>query len=75
MSYLEDNPWVQYDPFVNLTRERAISLRWTLRDILAHRTKFLPLADADLQLLVNMRLVVMHDDEPALTSAGQAVIE
>lgn len=63
------------DPLADMTRERAISLRWTLRDLLAGRTRFLPLADADLQLLVEMGLVEMHDDEPVLTEAGIAVVE
>lgn len=68
-SALHDNP------LANLTPERAISLRWTLRDILAGRTKFLPLADVDLQFLVELGLVEMHGDEPVLTDAGFAVIE
>ncbi len=59
----------------DLTIERAISLRWTLRDILAGRTKFLPLADTDLRLLLEMGLVEMRDDEPKLTEAGFAIIE
>lgn len=59
----------------HLTLERVISLRWALRDVLAGRTKFLPLADADRQLLVEMGLVEMHDDEPRLTEDGFAVIE
>lgn len=63
------------DPLADMTRERAISLRWTLRDLLAGRTRFLPLADADLQLLVEMGLVEMHDDEPVLTEAGIAMVE
>ena len=58
------------NPLGHLTLERAISLRWALRDVLAGRTKFLPLADADRQLLVEMGLVEMHDDEPKLTEAG-----
>ncbi len=70
-----DNPFVHADPFARLTLERAISLRWTLRDILAGRTKFLQLADADLQFLAKMGLVEMDGDEPMLTDAGAAVIE
>jgi hypothetical protein len=62
-------------PLTHVTIERAISLRWTLRDILAGRTKFLPLADADLQLLIEMGLVEMRDEEPRLTEAGFAIIE
>jgi hypothetical protein len=66
---------VQDDPFAHLTLDRAISLRWSLRDILANRTRFLPLAEADLNLLVEMGLVEVHDDEPSLTPAGMAAIE
>ncbi len=66
---------VRYDPFARFSRERAISLRWTLRDILANRTRFMSVADADVQFLVRMRMVEMRDGEPVLTPAGMAVIE
>jgi hypothetical protein len=72
---LEREAMVQGDPFAHLTLDRSISLRWTLRDILANRTKFLPLDQADLQLLVEMGLVDVHDGEPSLTSIGAAAIE
>ena len=62
-------------PLSDLTIERAIALRWTLRDIVAGRTKFLPLADGDLRLLLEMGMVEMRDGEPKLTEAGFAVIE
>ena len=75
MSDVDDTVIVRNDPLDQLTLERSIELRWTLRDIFAGRTKFLPLADADRQLLVEMGLVEMHDDEPKLTEAGFAVIE
>ena len=75
MSEFEHSVIVPSDPFAHLGLDRAISLRWTLRDIMANRTKFLPLADADLKLLIEMGLVEIHDDEPALTSAGMAAIE
>jgi len=65
----------QDNPLTDLTIERAIALRWTLRDIVAGRTKFLPLADADLRLLLEMGMVEMRDGEPKLTEAGFAVIE
>ena len=73
--FVENETTVKGNPFAHFTLDRAISLRWTLRDILAKRTKFLSVADADLQLLVDMGLVEMHDGEPALTSAGVAAIE
>lgn len=75
MSNHDDSTVLTSDPFAHLTAERAISLRWTLRDVLASRTKFLSVADSDLQLLAEMGLVEMHDDAPALTSAGMAAIE
>ncbi|WP_245286539.1 hypothetical protein [Bradyrhizobium sp. ARR65] len=75
MSELEHDTVMQDDPFAHLTLDRAISLRWTLRDVMANRTKFLPTAEADLQLLIEMGLVEMHDGEPSLTSAGIAAIE
>ena len=62
-------------PLTGLTIERAIALRWTLRDIVAGRTKFLPLADGDLKLLLEMGMVEMLDGEPKLTEAGFAVID
>jgi hypothetical protein len=62
-------------PLSDLTIERAIALRWTLRDIVAGRTKFLPLADGDLRLLLEMGMVEMRDGEPKLTEAGFAVVE
>jgi hypothetical protein len=75
MADLDYADTVQHDPLAHLTLDRAIELRWALRDILAGRTKFLPLADSDMQLLVEMGLAEMHDDEPALTEAGLALIE
>jgi hypothetical protein len=71
----DDTTVVHCDRFAHLTVERAIALRWTLRDVLANRTKFLPVADADLELLAEMGLIEMQDDAPALTPAGMAAIE
>ena len=75
MSDIDDTATVNANPLAHLTLSRAISLRWAMRDILANRTKFLPVADTDLQLLIEMGLVEMRDDEPALTVAGVAVLE
>ena len=66
---------MQDKPLTDLTIERAIALRWTLRDIVAGRTKFLPLAEGDLKLLLEMGMVEMRDGEPKLTEAGFAVID
>jgi hypothetical protein len=75
MSDFDDTVAVRYNPLDHLALERSIALRWTLRDILAGRTKFLPLDDTDLQLLIGMGMVEMHDDAPALTESGLAAIE
>ena len=70
-----DYPTMHNKPLIGLTIERAIALRWTLRDIVAGRTKFLPLAEGDLKLLLEMGMVEMRDGEPKLTEAGYAVID
>jgi hypothetical protein len=74
-SELDHDVRVGEDPFAHLSLKRAIALRWALRDVHANRTKFLCIAEADLQLLAEMGLIEMHDDAPALTSAGIAAIE
>jgi hypothetical protein len=63
------------NPFAHLTLERAIALRWTLRDIKAKRTKLSPVSESDLTALMELGLVEMRDDEPALTNAGHAVLD
>ena len=54
MPDVDDTATVHDNPFVHLSLERAIRLRWALRDILAKRTQFLPLADADQQLQIGI---------------------
>ena len=51
-------------------RERAISLRWVLRDIKADRLKLSPVDQRDLLDLIDMGLVEMRNDAPVLTNAG-----
>ena len=51
-------------------RERAITLRWVLRDIKANRLKLSPVSQHDLQDLIDMGLVEMRNDAPLLTNAG-----
>jgi hypothetical protein len=51
-------------------RERAITLRWVLRDIKANRLKLSPIDQHDLRDLIDMGLVEMRNDAPALTNAG-----
>ncbi|MGJ4917397.1 hypothetical protein ACQR10_17800 [Bradyrhizobium sp. HKCCYLRH2060] len=62
------------DPFADLALERAIHLRWTLRDIKAHRLTLSPVAEEDLSLLAERGLVELTDGVPTLTNAGQDAI-
>jgi hypothetical protein len=50
-------------------RDRAIDLRWVLRDIRSDRLKWWPVKEPDLRALIEMGLVEMRDDRPILTSA------
>ena len=51
-------------------RERAIILRWVLRDIKANRLKLSPVDQHDLHDLIEMGLVELRNGVPALTNAG-----
>jgi hypothetical protein len=55
-------------------RDRAIDLRWVLRDIRSDRLKWWPVKESDLRALIEMGLVEMRDDRPILTSAGADAI-
>jgi hypothetical protein len=55
-------------------RERAIVLRWALRDILGKRLKLSPISHDDLQTLIAFGLVEMQGDLPTLTQAGLGAI-
>jgi hypothetical protein len=61
-------------PFAHLSLERAIALRWTLRDIKAQRLKLLPVSESDLATLIDLGLVEVRDEGPVLTPAGHAVL-
>jgi hypothetical protein len=63
------------NPFANFDLDRAIALRWTLRDIKAKRLKLSPVSDADLRTLINLGLVEMRDEAPVLTNAGHAALD
>lgn len=65
----------QRDPFTDLGLERAIYLRWTLRDIKARRLKLSPVSDDDLTLLTTRGLVEVQNGMPVLTQAGLATID
>jgi hypothetical protein len=62
-------------PFADLSLERAIALRWALRDIKANRLSLLPVNDDDLIALMELGLVEMHDGLPIVTPAGRAALE
>ncbi len=62
-------------PLANLGLERAIALRWALRDIKAKRLKLSPVSTVDLNILTELGLIEMRDDVPVLTNAGHAAID
>lgn len=53
---------------------RAIDLRWMLRDIKANRLSRSPIADRDLQNLIDLQLAELKDGVPRLTNAGVTAI-
>ena len=68
---MSDNP----TPFVHLDLERAIALRWTLRDIKAERTKLSPVSASDLASLIELGLIEMSNNGPVLTENGRDVLD
>jgi hypothetical protein len=62
-------------PFANFDLEKAIALRWALRDIVAKRLKLAPLKEDDLRTLVELGLVEMHDGAPVVTQTGLAALD
>lgn len=63
------------NPFAALGLDKAIGLRWTLRDIQARRLKLSAVSDEDLRLLSELQLIDVRDEGPVLTQAGIAVLE
>ncbi|MGJ5178976.1 hypothetical protein ACQR16_13200 [Bradyrhizobium oligotrophicum] len=63
------------NPFADLALEKAIHLRWALRDIKARRLALSPVAEEDLSLLAERGLVDVSDGVPTLTDAGQDAID
>jgi hypothetical protein len=57
-----------------LNLDTAIRLRWALRDIRAERTKLSPISQNDLMALIELGLIEMQNDEPALTNEGMRAI-
>jgi len=62
-------------PFAHLGLDRAIELRWALRDIKAKRLKLSPVSPADLAALTDLGLIEMRDDGPVLTQAGHDALD
>lgn len=62
-------------PLADLGLERAIALRWVLRDIKAKRLKLSPVSTIDLNILTELGLIEMRDDVPVLTTTGHAAID
>ena len=61
-------------PFAELGLERAIGLRWTLRDIQARRLKMSPVSDEDLRVLTELGLIEVREEGLVLTQTGTAVV-
>ena len=64
-----------HTPFAHLDLERAIALRWTLRDIKAKRLKLSPVSPGDIAALTELGLIEMQDDMPVLTQAGHDALD
>jgi hypothetical protein len=62
------------NPFAEFSLERAIGLRWALRDIQARRLKLSPVDDQDLRDLSELGLIEVRDEGPVLTQAGTAAL-
>jgi hypothetical protein len=62
------------NPFAEFNIERAIGLRWSLRDIQGRRLKMSPFSNEDLRVLTDLGLIELRDEGPVLTQAGTAVL-
>jgi hypothetical protein len=65
---------MENDAFADFSLERAIGLRWSLRDIQARRLKLSPVSDEDLRILSDLGLIEVREEGPLLTQAGTAVL-
>jgi hypothetical protein len=57
-----------------LDLDTAIRLRWAIRDIKGKRLKFSPVSPEDLRTLIDLGLVEMRNEAPALTSEGDRAV-
>jgi hypothetical protein len=62
------------EPFRDLDRSEAITLRWSLRDISARRWTLTPIKAAHMDKLLDMGLIEFRDEIPVLTDAGLRAI-
>jgi hypothetical protein len=62
-------------PFAAFDLEKAIALRWALRDIVAKRLKLTPVNEDDLRTLTELGYVEMRDDTPVVTQAGLEALD
>ncbi|MDE5452866.1 hypothetical protein GWE18_08305 [Bradyrhizobium sp. CSA112] len=62
------------NPFAEFSLEKAIALRWTLRDIQARRLKMSPVSDEDLRTLTDLGLIEVRDEGLVLTPAGISAV-
>jgi hypothetical protein len=65
----------QEDQLAGLGLDRAIRLRWVLRDIKAKRTRLSPVSPDDLQTLIEMGLIEMRDEAPVVTNEGERALD
>jgi hypothetical protein len=62
------------NPFADFSLERAIGLRWALRDIQSRRLKLSPVSNDDLRVLTELGLIEIRQEGPVLTHSGTAVL-
>jgi hypothetical protein len=65
----------QEDQLAGLGLDRAIRLRWVLRDIKAKRTRLSPVSPDDLQTLIEIGLIEMRDEAPVVTNEGERALD
>jgi hypothetical protein len=62
-------------PLADLSVDKAIHLRWVLRDTKSKRTKLMPVSPDDITTLVELGLIEMRDDVPVLTDEGARALD
>ena len=61
-------------PLAGLGLDRAIHLRWVLRDVRGKRTQFTPANPEDLRTVAEMGLIEMREPVPIITSEGERAL-